>query len=165
MTQNLLTDNASGRKLRVFFSYSHKDEAYRDELEKHLTMLKRSNLIETWHDRKIIASDNWDQSIMENLEHADIILLLLSADFLASEYIWEKELGIIRKRQEANDNFRVVPIFLRHCDLTDFDQMKYQALPSDKKWILSEKWPYKDKAYEAVAHGLRNLLNEMSKKP
>ena len=71
---------------------------YRDELDKYFTMLKRNGRIETWHDRKIIAADNWNETIKERLEMADIVLLMISVDFLHSEYIWEQELKIVNER-------------------------------------------------------------------
>ena len=70
--------------LDVFFSYSHCDEELRDGLESHLSLLKREGLIRSWHDRRIAAGDGWKQAIDEHLEGADLILLLISADFLAS---------------------------------------------------------------------------------
>ena len=71
---------------------------YRDELDKYFTMLKRNGRIETWHDRKIIAADNWDETIKERLEMAGIVLLMISVDFLHSEYIWEQELKTVNER-------------------------------------------------------------------
>ncbi|MEQ1546982.1 toll/interleukin-1 receptor domain-containing protein [Methyloglobulus sp.] len=70
----------------MFYSYSHKDEVLRDELEKHLKLLQRQNVIDSWHDRKIDAGTEWKNTIDDNLETADIILLLISSDFLASDY-------------------------------------------------------------------------------
>src|SRR5262249_6530577 len=78
--------------VRLFYSYSHKDETLRNELETHLKLLQRQGLLETWHDRKIEAGEEWKQKIDTNLERADIILLLVSADFMASDYCYEKEL-------------------------------------------------------------------------
>ena len=78
--------------VRLFYSYSHKDETLRNKLETHLKLLQRQNLLETWHDRKIEAGAEWKQKIDDNLERADIILLLVSADFIASDYCYEKEL-------------------------------------------------------------------------
>ena len=74
------------KPINLFYSYSHKDEALRDTLETHLKLLQRQNVIDTWHDRKIISGTEWDKAIDKNLEAADIILLLISADFLASDY-------------------------------------------------------------------------------
>ncbi|MFY0578287.1 toll/interleukin-1 receptor domain-containing protein [Cystobacter fuscus] len=71
-----------------FFSYSHVDEALRNKLEAHLAMLKRQGLIEPWHDRRILAGSEFDASISTHLEEADVIMLLVSADFLASEYCY-----------------------------------------------------------------------------
>ena len=71
----------------IFFSYSHTDESLRDELEKHLSILKRQGLIETWHDRRIDSGGDFSQEISSHLEDAEIILLLVSSDFLASDYV------------------------------------------------------------------------------
>ena len=76
----------------LFFSYSHRDEALRDQLEIHLAMLKRQGFIETWHDRRSTAGEPLDQSISADLEHADIVLLLVSPDFLASDYCYDREM-------------------------------------------------------------------------
>jgi TIR domain len=76
--------------LRVFYSYSHKDEQYRDELEEHLSLLKRQNLIQSWHDRRISAGQEWQGLIDESLEAANVILFLVSAAFLASDYCYDR---------------------------------------------------------------------------
>lgn len=70
----------------VFFSYSHADEALRDQLEKQLSMLKHQGVIETWHDRRIGAGENIDEAIDERINGDEIILLLVSPDFIASHY-------------------------------------------------------------------------------
>jgi len=71
---------------RIFFSYSHRDEELRDRLETHLSLLKHQGLIEAWHDRRISAGEDWAGSISGEMERADIVLLLVSADFIASRY-------------------------------------------------------------------------------
>jgi internalin A len=78
--------------LKLFYSYSHKDEQLRDDLNTHLKILERQHLIQPWHDRRIDAGENWKEEIDDNLEDANIILLLISADFIASDYCYEKEL-------------------------------------------------------------------------
>jgi hypothetical protein len=75
----------SSEGIEVFISYSHKDELLRDELERHSSILKRQKIISTWHDRKIGAGDDWKGQIDDHLDSAQIILLLISADFLASD--------------------------------------------------------------------------------
>lgn len=74
----------------VFLSYSHADESLRDQLEKHLSALKRQGLIDSWHDRRIVAGKEFDKEISGNLEKAEVILLLVSSDFLASDYCYER---------------------------------------------------------------------------
>jgi hypothetical protein len=75
--------------ISVFYSYSHVDEKFRDGLAKHLGTLARAGLIKEWHDRQILAGDEWDRTISEYLERAQVILLLISVEFLASKYCSE----------------------------------------------------------------------------
>ncbi|WP_445628750.1 toll/interleukin-1 receptor domain-containing protein [Nostoc sp. DSM 114167] len=84
----------------IFFSYSHRDETLRDELEIHLAMLKKQGFIETWHDRRITAGEEFDKAISKNLEEADIILLLVSSDFLASNYCYDIEMQRAMEKHE-----------------------------------------------------------------
>ena len=74
---------------RVFFSYCHADEELRNQLEKQLAILKRQGVIETWHDRRVGAGEEFDSAISAELESSDMILLLVSADFLNSDYCYE----------------------------------------------------------------------------
>src|SRR5882724_3306502 len=99
----------------LFFSYSHKNEALRDELEVHLAMLKREGALQAWHDRKIAAGDDFDRAISEQLQIADVILLLISPDFLASSYCYDVEVYRALTRDEAGET-RVIPVILRPCD-------------------------------------------------
>src|SRR4051812_25942213 len=96
----------------VFFSYSHADEALRDELEKHLKILQRQGIIEMWHDRRIGAGSELHGEIDENLNSADIILLLVSADFLNSDYCHDVEMKQAIKRHN-NGEAIVIPVILR----------------------------------------------------
>ncbi len=100
--------------VKIFFSYSHKDEAFRDKLDVQLSTLKYEGLIETWHDRCITAGSPLDQRINARLEEADIILLLVSPDFLASQYCYGLEVTRALKRSESG-NVRVIPVILRPC--------------------------------------------------
>ena len=84
----------------LFFSYSHRDEEFRDELEIHLAMLKREGSISAWHDRRIDAGAKLHDDISEHLETADIIWLLVSPYFLASDYCYEREMTRALERQK-----------------------------------------------------------------
>lgn len=162
MAINLLSSD-SRSKLRVFFSYSHKDEQYRDELDRHCAMLKRSGRIETWHDRKIVAGEGWDEKIKDQLQQADIVLLMISADFLHSDYIWEQELSIVRERYQKQDGIRVIPIFTRPCDTTDLDFMKLQGGQRDHQsqllWISSSQ--DRDQIYTNIVGEIRKAIEAM----
>ena len=87
----------------LFFSYSHADEALRDQLEKHLSALKHQGKIETWHDRRILAGQTFSSEIDSHLESADIILLLVSPDFLASDYCYEVEMRHALERHQRGE--------------------------------------------------------------
>lgn len=139
----------------IFFSYSHKDEALRDELEAHLSMLKHDGLISTWHDRRINPGDGVDDSISKNLELADIILLLVSSDFIGSWYCYSNEMKRAMERHAAGDA-RVIPIILRHCDWHSAPFGKLLAAPRDGKPVVS--WPDRDEAMTDVAKQLRRAL-------
>jgi TIR domain len=76
----------------LFFSYSHADEALRDQLETHLASLKRQGVISSWHDRRITAGTNVGEAIDSHLDAADVVLLLISPDFIASDYCYEREM-------------------------------------------------------------------------
>lgn len=147
-------------KVELFFSYSHKDEELRDELVKHLTILQRQGLISTWYDRRILAGENFSKKIDENIERAHIILLLISSDFLASEYCYEKELSRAMQRYELGEA-RVIPIILRDCDWEDASFSKLMALPEDGQAVTGEKWNNLDQAFTNIVKGIRRVVKEL----
>jgi hypothetical protein len=85
-------DDEQVKPISLFYSYSHRDEDLRGKLETHLAVLRRGGLIDEWHDRKIEAGDEWRKQIDGHLRSADIVLLLVSADFIASDYCWSEEM-------------------------------------------------------------------------
>ena len=148
-------------KVRIFLSYSHKDETYFNDLETHLSPLKRGANIETWHDRKISPGEEWQKERNDQLNLADIILLLVSADFIASDFCFCTELEQARTRHEAREA-RLIPIFLRPIDLDalcDTPIQKLQGLPDPKKPI--SKWNDREEAYLEVVKGIRKVVNEI----
>jgi len=144
----------------LFFSYSHKDEALRDQLETHLSLMKRQGLIDVWHDRRIIAGDEFDDIISTELESADVILLLISSDFLASNYCYSKEMTRAMVRHRAGEA-RVIPIILRTCDWHSAPFGKLTAAPRDGKPVTS--WPDRDEAFTDVAKQVRTAVESMSR--
>ncbi|WP_438001891.1 TIR domain-containing protein [Sorangium sp. So ce185] len=141
--------------IRLFFSYSHRDESLRDELETHLALLKREGLLQSWHDRRIAAGDEWAGQIDRNLDEAEVILLLVSADFLASDYCFDKEMKRALARHDAGQA-RVIPILLRETDWQSAPFARLQALPKDARPITL--WPDRDAAWTDVAKGIRRAV-------
>lgn len=139
----------------IFFSYSHKDEVLRNELEAHLALLKHEGLVEAWHDRRIIAGDDVDDSIFSQLEAADIILLLVSSDFINSAYCFSREMARAMERHHAGQA-RVIPVILRHCDWSRAPFGKLLAAPRDGKPVAS--WPDRDEALADVARQVRQAV-------
>ncbi|PZA12146.1 hypothetical protein DNX69_09000 [Rhodopseudomonas palustris] len=139
----------------IFFSYSHKDEELRDQLETHLAMLRNQGLIDSWHDRRILAGDDLDHAINSQINTADVILLLVSPDFLASRYCYDVEVRRAMERQQAGEA-RVIPVILRHCDWHSAPFGKLLAAPKDGRPIKA--WGDPDEAFADVARQIRAAL-------
>ena len=147
---------------RVFYSYSHKDAELRDRLGKYLAPLVHQKKIVEWHDRKIAPGGNWETEISSQLEFAHLILLLVSADFLASEYCFgvEVEKALTRlKRGEA----KVVPVLLKPCLWKESRFSELQILPRDAKAITSWKSP--EEALTDVADEISKLVSASPPSP
>ena len=139
----------------AFISYSHKDERFREELEAHLAPLKRRGLLTTWHDRRLTAGDPLDEAISANLEQADLILMLISADFVASEYCFAKEMGRALERHKAGEA-RAISIICRPCDFHGLPFANFVLLPTDAKPVTM--WADRDAAWVDVTRGIRTAL-------
>ena len=144
--------------ISVFLSYAHEDEPLRKQLEKHLSLLQRQGLVSTWQDRQIRAGTDWAQEIDEHLKSASIILLLISADFLASDYCYGVEMQCALERDKTSQA-RVIPIALRPCDWKGAPFAHLQALPTDARPIT--RWPDRDEAWTNVAAGIRRVIEEL----
>ncbi|AGP35217.1 SUMF1/EgtB/PvdO family nonheme iron enzyme [Sorangium cellulosum] len=143
----------------VFISYARKDTALLGELVTHLALLKRTGLIRTWHDREIEAGADWEAEILDRLDAARVVLLLVSADFLASPSCWDREMERAMERHAAGAA-RVVPILLRACDWKAAPFAALAALPDGERPIQS--WPDRDEAWADVVIRLRGLLEKLA---
>ena len=147
------------RPVEVFVSYSHRDDELRAQLEISLVMLRRRGVVRQWSDRRINPGQEWDKQIDEHLESADVILLLVSPDFLASDYCYDIEVERAMRRHEAGEA-RVIPVILRFTD--DWQSApfgKIQALPKDAQPV--KDWADRDKAFADVAAGIRRTVGEL----
>lgn len=144
--------------MKVFISYSHKDNDYKTKLQTHLKTLKLTHHLEVWDDSEISAGENWEEKIHINIRESDIILFLISADFINSNYIWEKELPVAIERNNRRDAI-VIPIFIRECDTEGLEFMKLQGLPKNGRSVNSYKDP--DEAYSEIVKGIRKRISTM----
>ncbi len=144
---------------RIFISYAHEDEDLKNELDKHLKVLKRSSKVQVWSDRQLVAGQEWDASIMAELNAANVILLLISVDFNASDFIWDKELAVAMERHKAG-TARVVPVILRKCDWDELPYAALQALPQNATPVT--EYPDRDVAFTEIANGIEQLVDQMN---
>jgi hypothetical protein len=154
--------SATQRTIEVFFSYAHKDEALRDKLATHLSLLTQQGLIAAWYDRQIPAGREWAGVLDAHVQTAQIILLLVSADFLASTYCTEIEVQQAMARH-ASGAARVIPIILRPVDWHHAPFGQLQALPKDGRPVT--RWRNRDDAFLDVARGIRAVVEEMAGHP
>lgn len=143
----------------LFISYSHKDRELRDKLEIALSNLRKQNLISDWYDGDIPPGSEWKKQIFAHLDQAQIILLLISPDFIASEFCYSIELARAIARHDNNEA-RVIPILLRPTDWEGTPFEKLQALPSDGRPITN--WPDHDQAFLDVIKGIRRSINDLN---
>ena len=143
--------------IKLFFSYSHRDEELRNELEIHLAGLKRQGIIEAWHDRRIGAGKEFDSEISEHLESAQIILLLVSPYFIASDYCYDIEMKRAMERHNSGEA-RVIPVILHPCDWQSFPFGKLMAVPKDGKPV--SKYPNQHDAFLEVIQAIRAVAKE-----
>ena len=142
----------------VFMSYSHTDEELRHELEKHLAGLRRQGVISTWHDRRIGPGEEIHGQISAQLDSAEIILFLVSADFLASDYCYDGEMLRAMERHDEG-TARVIPVILRPCDWLGAPFDKLKAVPTDSKPVV--KHATLDDGFVEVAQAVREAAESL----
>jgi len=147
----------------LVFSYSHADEALRNELEKHLSPLKRMGKISTWHDRRIVPGQEFENQIDHYFSQADIILLLISSDFIASDYCYQVEMTNALERHKWGEAV-VIPVILRECAWHQLPFGSIMAATVDGKPIT--KFASHDEGYVQVVNAVsRAIANMEAKKP
>lgn len=143
--------------IKVFLSYSSKDQTLVDQFTAHLTALKWQGVIQSWNDHQIEAGAEWEKAIASYLDSADIILLLLSSDFLASEYSLDEAHRALRRNESGQA--RVIPVLLRPIDFSATPFAKLQAAPSSGKPITL--WENRDEAFVVVIRDILKAVKEL----
>jgi len=155
----------SQHEIKLFYCYARADKPLRDELEKHLAWLKRRYHLTNWHDRELLPGEEWEQAIDTHLNTAHLILLLISPDFIASDYCYGKEMQRALERHQAG-TCRVIPILLRPTYWEGAPFSHLQLLPTDARAIT--RWPDRDEAFEEVVaeinRTIKDLLNALKTK-
>ncbi|HEX8184940.1 MAG TPA: M4 family metallopeptidase [Blastocatellia bacterium] len=144
---------------RIFYSYSHKDESLRDRLAEHLAILERQGLVQVWHDRDIDAGEAWREAIDKNLDEADIILLLISASFIKSDFCWSIEMKRAIEKHESG-KARVIPIIVRPVEWKAAPFGHLQVLPKDGKPVTV--WANRDMAWTDVVRGIQKAVEQLA---
>lgn len=142
---------------KIFISYAHKDQDLKSQFETHLSGLIRQKLIDVWTDRQVLIGDKWDDKIKNKLLTSDIVIFLISSDFLASEYINEIEIEETISRYKNNEVL-IAPIFLRPCDFESSILSDFQGVPRDARFIST--WNDKDSAFLEVTKELKKLIKD-----
>lgn len=145
------------RSVKIFYSYAHRDKEFKDELAKHLGR----SYISVWHDREILAGANWAKEIDQNLQRADLILLLISADFIASDYCYGVEMKRALEMHAAGEA-TVISIILRPVYWKDVPFSHLQVLPTGGKPVTS--WIDRDEAFVDIASGVRRAIDIILKR-
>lgn len=156
---NKVSSGTPNQPIEVFFSYAHQDEGLRNKLEDHLSNLKQNGIITGWHDRKIAAGKEWRREIDSHLNAARIILLLISSDFMASDYCRDVELKRALERNKRGEA-RVIPVILRPVDWKDSLFGHLNPLPQGGKAVTL--WSNRDQAFLSITEGIKAAMNELA---
>jgi len=151
-------NTANKQEIKLFYCYAHEDRPIRDELEKHLSWLKRRYQLTNWHDREIMPGEEWEQAIDMHLNTAKLILLLISPDFMNSDYCYGKEMRRALERHRAG-TCRVIPILLRPTYWEDAPFSSLQLLPTDARPIT--RWPDRDEAFQDVVTEISRTIKDL----
>jgi nucleoside phosphorylase len=152
------TTNDASPPIEVFISYSEDDEKYKKQLETHLAMLKREGMIRPWHSQQAKAGQEWKQEISNLIDVSQIILLLVSPNFLASDYLYEEEMLHAMERHQSG-NARVVPIVVRSVDLGTTPFKSLLALPRNNKPV--DTWRNSDEIWASIVQEIRRICNDL----
>ena len=152
--------------VNLFISYAREDEPYKKELVKHMSGLRQKGTIRDWNDQQIIPGQAWNPEIKEKLESSQVVLFLVSADFMFSDYIQDVEIARTIERHK-NGQVTIIPILIRPCDFSSLKISSHQALPSApgeglkpvSEWSNNSQHPWKsDNVWMNIVNELKRLL-------
>ncbi|HXI01438.1 MAG TPA: toll/interleukin-1 receptor domain-containing protein [Sphingobacteriaceae bacterium] len=142
--------------MKAFISYSHADKAMLDKLEIHLTNLKREKLLSSWTDQELVAGTSLDKEILDNLTSSDLFVAMLSPEYIASYYCYEKEFNHAF-RMFKDGEITIVPIIVEPCEWLATPFKEFKALPTDGKPVAD--WQNINTAFLNITQEFRKLLS------
>jgi len=157
----LETPGGQRKEIEILICYAHEDERMRQGLEKQLLILQRQKVVKLWHDHQISPGSDWEQNIDHHLNSAHIILLLVSADFMASDYCYGVEMKRALERHESGEAC-VIPVILSFVNWQSTPLGKLQVLPREGKPVTG--WRKRDEAFFNIAEGIRKAVEELAYK-
>jgi TIR domain len=149
---------APPESLQLFISYSHVDSELVDRLRTHLTILERQNAVKVYDNKVLSAGQEWELALRVKLQQSDIVLCLISADYLASDFVFQEisfamELNVSR-------GARIIPVILRPCDWTSSPLARFQALPTNARPVT--QWQDQDEAFQDIVRELRKVIQRLA---
>lgn len=144
----------------IFISYSRRDKKLLDEFRKHLTILERKGIVKIWYDGLIEAGENWENEVKNALSSADIILLLISSDFIASDYCYSIEMSKALELQKKGES-KTIPIILRDCLWRDSPFAELQVLPNDGTPVTDISWKSLDKPFFHIIEVIKEIVRKI----
>jgi hypothetical protein len=159
-SQTLFEEGGEMARSKVFISYSHRDDRWRQRLTPHLGVLARQGLIDVWDDRKIGAGAEWREEIHQHMLSARVAVLLVSAWFLDSSFVLEKEIPVLFQRHEQ-DGMRIYPLLIRACPYKEVPWLeKMQLRPRDAKPLASFRGSKVDEVLAEVASEIADIVRQ-----
>ncbi|HZF49807.1 MAG TPA: toll/interleukin-1 receptor domain-containing protein [Polyangiaceae bacterium] len=151
-------------KPTVFISYSRADKEWKERLVKHLGVLKRQGLLDIWDDSRIAAGESWKQEIEKAIDRASVVVLLLSADFLSSEFVWNEEIPRILRRRQS-EGLRILPLLLKPCDYDGVDWICALQRPLEGRALSACSKHDREAAFAGLAKELREIAKAAAPAP
>ena len=151
------------KKINISIAYSRKDSNVLEQLRVHLKILERKKFVKLWYDGLIQPGEEWDKKVKLKLETSEIILLLISSDFIASDYCYNIELQKALEKHENNSAF-VIPIIVRDCLWEESNFAHLELVPENGLPIISQKWDTSDEPYKLITLKILEKINIIKQK-
>lgn len=159
-----MAEAKSSDTIKLFYCYNSADRTLRDTLESHLAGLRRERPIESWSDLEVPPGTEYDSLVQEHLKGADVILVLISASFLASDYCYDVLMKLALERHYAGEAYFVPillrPVFWKDTPLERLTRM-CPMLPTSEKAVIDSSWGSEDEAFEDIIKGIRKIFKDV----